>query len=177
MTATATRQTPDQQRSKLLRLLHVEAAKRGVTHETLSQGAREHWGVESMSHLTLAQLRDYVERVCNRPEKRTDSPARPVGPSRPRGRTRPDGVIWTATPRQRRFIESLLERSSHGLPDPVGAAFRFAKRVLGSDLVLEDAPAGTDGLAAIAAAVGTGKAAGQLINALIGSLKKRGLWE
>lgn len=164
-----------------MRLLHVNAAKRGLDHTMLSDVGCEAYKVASLSDLTAVQLKDFIQRVCvHKPVIATPKASgqaggrRQAGTSqRPRGRVRPDGAVWLATPRQRRFIVTLLERSYSDRTNPVPPAFALAKRVLGESLAAEAEPAD---LAAIAAAVTTGKAAGQLINVLIGALKRSGKW-
>ena len=162
--------TTDPQRAKLLRLLHAHAAEHGVSHDTLSQGARQQWGC-GLGDLTVPQLRDYVQRVCTRLSSATPSPRRHPRPS---GKRRAEGVVWLPTPRQRSFIARLLDQYFGDDRDPVACAARYVHRRIGNDLRNTDVPPAN--LQELANQVQTGKAAGQLINALIGDLKRAGRW-
>lgn len=167
--SSARRQTIDIQRTQLLRRLHAEAHKRGISHELLSANGCAVFSVRSLKELTVAQLRQYIDELT-----RAASPRPRVAPA---GKRRPEGVAWLPTPRQRRFIARLLDQLFASHPDPADTAVRFTVRRIGPGLgAIEGPVTPANAGAAIAAAVTTGRAAGQLIKVLIGELKKRGQW-
>jgi hypothetical protein len=164
---------------RLLRTLHAHARDRGIDHELLSANACVAYGVRSLTELSDQQLRDYIQQLCQTPA--TVRPATTVGPASgrspkrvaPTGKRRPDGVVWLPTAKQRAFIARLLGERFDGYPDPVGAAVRHVRACIGSDL---PADVGIHDMESIADAIETGKAASQLINRLIGDLRRSGQW-
>lgn len=151
-----------------LRRLHALARRAGLDHEGLRDLMRARWpGKESLADLDGNDL-EIFERLLHR--RVGGTPKRQA----PRGRARPEGVVPVASPPQRRFLAKLLWRLAGSQPDGLPAAEQFARRVLGEQLRLSHPAHRAE---EIAQAVLTGPDASLLINAAIGELKRRNLWD
>jgi hypothetical protein len=169
MTAT----TQKDERKRLLGRLHAEAARRHIDHELLSANACAVYCVRSLADLSREQLRDYIQHICRTPATVGPASSRSSKRIAPSGKRRAEGVVWLPTAKQRAFIARLLGERFDGYPDPVGAAVRHVRACIGSDL---PADVGIHDMESIADAIETGKAASQLINRLIGDLRRSGQW-
>jgi hypothetical protein len=109
--------TADQQRKRLLRILHGEGAKRGLDHDALSDGARMGYQVGSLAQLSLPQLRDYIQRLGTRPDSRgsgignrgSAEPRTPNTEPRRHARGSANAAMKVISPAQRHLIADLRD--------------------------------------------------------------------
>lgn len=88
------------ERSRLMRTLHVEGATRGLSHDDLSGGAQLAFGVASLADLTPAQLRECIRSLREKmPARSEPAPRERHGPA--------NGALRIITGKQRSFIGRL----------------------------------------------------------------------